>query len=163
MKWNVLQLVDCSILRPIPVTGTSSLLWLLLISHNSLLLRLMGPSVRPPQLRCVSFSSVCLPCLLVPPATFWTSMPFATLSIFPGFICDSYPSGQGFAYGFFQILSRGRYPCCSTVYFIIAYARLELSPIGGRPCWVNKMDASCSHTRCLFLTLWKGVSYDPDE
>ena len=38
-KWNVLQLIDCSVLRSIPITGTSSLLRPLLTSHSSLLLR----------------------------------------------------------------------------------------------------------------------------
>ena len=39
-------------------------------SHSSLLLRLMEPPVRPPQLRCVLFPSMYLPHLLVLPATF---------------------------------------------------------------------------------------------
>ena len=69
-KWNVLQLIDCSALRSIPITGTSSLLWLLLTSHSSLLLRLMRPPVRPPQLRCVLFPSIYLPHLPVLPAAF---------------------------------------------------------------------------------------------
>ncbi len=69
-KWNVLQLIDCSALRSIPITGTSSLLWLLLTSHSSLLLQLMEPPVRPPQLRCGFFPSMYLPLLLVLPATF---------------------------------------------------------------------------------------------
>ena len=69
-KWNVLQLIDCSPLRSIPITGTSSLLWALLTSHSSLLLRLMVPPVRPPRLRCTLFSLIYLPHLLVLPATF---------------------------------------------------------------------------------------------
>ena len=69
-KWNVLQLIDCSALRSIPITGTSSLLWLLLTSHSSLLLRLMRPPVRPPRLRCTLFPLIYLPHLLVLPATF---------------------------------------------------------------------------------------------
>ncbi len=69
-EWNVLQLIDCSALRSIPITGTSPLLWLLLTSHSSLLLRLMRPPVRPPQLRGVLFPSMYLPHLLVLPATF---------------------------------------------------------------------------------------------
>ena len=68
-KWNVLQLIDCSALRSIPITGTSSLLWLLLTSHSSLLLRLMKPPVRPPQLRCELFPSMHLPHVLVLLAT----------------------------------------------------------------------------------------------
>ena len=69
-KWNVLQLIDCSPLRSIPITGTSSLLWALLTSHSSLLLRLMRPPVRPPRLRCALFPLIHLPHLLVLPATF---------------------------------------------------------------------------------------------
>ena len=46
------------------------LLWLLLTSHSSLLLRLMEPPVRPPHLRCGLFPSMYLPHLLVLPATF---------------------------------------------------------------------------------------------
>ena len=69
-KWNVLQLIDCSPLRSIPITGTSSLLWALLTSHSSLLLRLMKPSVRSPRIRCTLFSLIHLPHLLVLPATF---------------------------------------------------------------------------------------------
>ena len=69
-KWNVLQLIDCSPLRSIPITGTSSLLWALLTSHSSLLLRLMRPPVRSPRLRCALFPLIHLPHLLVLPATF---------------------------------------------------------------------------------------------
>ena len=69
-KWNVLQLIDCLPLRSIPITGTSSLLWALLTSHSSLLLRLMRPPVRPPRLRCALFPLIYLPHLLVLPATF---------------------------------------------------------------------------------------------
>ena len=69
-KWNVLQLIDCSVLYSIPITGTSSLLRPLLTSHSSLLLRLMKPPVRPPRLRCRLFPSIYLPHLLVLPATF---------------------------------------------------------------------------------------------
>ena len=69
-KWNVLQLIDCLPLRSTPITGTSSLLWTLLTSHSSLLLRLMEPPVRPPRLRCGLFPLIYLPHLLVLPATF---------------------------------------------------------------------------------------------
>ena len=67
---SVLQLIDCSPLCSIPITGTSLLLWALLTSHSSLLLRLMEPPVRPPQLRREFFPSMYLPHLLVLPATF---------------------------------------------------------------------------------------------
>ena len=102
-KWNVLQLIDCSALRSILITGTSSLLWLLLTSHSSLLLRLTRPPVGPLRLRCALFPSMHLPHLLVLPTTFWTSVSFATLSAFPSLICGSCSSDQRFAYSFFQI------------------------------------------------------------
>ena len=63
-SWNLLQLIDCSPLRSIPITGTSSLLWARLTSHSSLLLRLMKPPVRPPQLRCKLFPFMYPPHLL---------------------------------------------------------------------------------------------------
>ncbi len=80
-KWNVLQLIDCSALRSIPITGTSSLLWLLLTSHSSLLLQLMIPPVRPPRLRCTFFPLIYPPHLLVLLATFglhlfWQTYPY---------------------------------------------------------------------------------------
>lgn len=105
----------------------------------------MRPPVRPPQLRCVFFSSMYLPHLLVLPATFWTSVPFATLSVFPSLICGSCPSGQRFAYSFFQIPSHGGHPCCSAMCFVVAYAHLGLSPIRKRPCWANKTGVPRHH------------------
>ena len=42
-----IRLLNCSALRSISITETSSLLWLRLTSHSSLLLRLMRPPVRP--------------------------------------------------------------------------------------------------------------------
>ena len=112
----------------------------------------MRPPVRPPQLRCVFFSSMYLPHLLVLPATFWTSVPFATLSVFPSLICGSCPSGQRFAYSFFQIPSHGGHPCCSAMCFVVAYAHLGLSPIRKRPCWANKtgLHTSYMESRNLF-------------
>ena len=119
-KWNVLQLIDCSALRSIPITGTSSLLWLLLTSHSSLLLRLMKPPVRPPRLRCALFPLIYPPHLLVLPATFWTSSLLADLSVFPSLICDSCPSDQEFAYSFLQIPPHNGHPCCSAIHFLVA-------------------------------------------
>ena len=58
-KWNVLQLIDCSPLRSTSITEASSLLWALLTSHSSLLLRLMRPPVRSPRLRCTLFPLIC--------------------------------------------------------------------------------------------------------
>ena len=80
-KWNVLQLFDCSVLRSIPITETSSLLCPLLTSHSSLLLRLMEPPARPPRLRCALFPLIYPPHLLVLPATFglhlfWQTYPY---------------------------------------------------------------------------------------
>ena len=132
-KWNVLQLIDCSPLRSIPITGTSSLLWALLTSHSSLLLQLMRPSVRPPHIRCTLFPSMYLPHLLVLPATFWTSVFLATLSVLPSLICGSCPSGQRFAYSFLQIPPHGGHPCCSAMRFVVAYVRSGLSPVRARP------------------------------
>lgn len=108
----------------------------------------MRPPVRPPQLRCVFFSSMYLPHLLVLPATFWTSVPFATLSVFPSLICGSCPSGQRFAYSFFQIPSHGGHPCCSAMCFVVAYAHLGLSPIRKRPCWANKTPGAVPDAQC---------------
>ena len=82
-KWNVLQLIDCSPLRSIPITGTSTLLWVLLTSHSSLLLRLMKPPVRPPRLRCALFPLIYLPHLLVLSATFGLHRFLPTYPHFP--------------------------------------------------------------------------------
>ncbi len=82
-KWNVLQLIDCSALRSIPITGTSSLLWLLLTSHSSLLLRLMRPPVRPPHLRYGLFPLIYLPHLPVLPTTFGLHRLLPTYPYFP--------------------------------------------------------------------------------
>ena len=86
---DILKLIDCSPLRSIPITETSSLLWALLTSHSSLLLRLMRPSVRPPRLRCTLFPLIYLPHLPVLPATFglrrfWPTYPhFPALYVIP--------------------------------------------------------------------------------
>lgn len=78
-------------------------------------------------------------------SNFWTSVPFATLSVFPSLICGSCPSGQRFAYSFFQIPSRGGHPCCSAMCFVVAYAHSGLTPVRECPCWANKL------TRCAKL------------
>ena len=136
-KWNVLQLIDCSPLRSIPITGTSSLLWALLTSHSSLLLRLMRPPVRPPRLRCALFPLIYPPHLLLLPATFGASLLLANLPVFRSLICDSCPSDQGFAYSFLQIPPRDGHPCCSAMYFVVAYAYSGLSPVRARPWRAN--------------------------
>ena len=75
-----------------------------------------------------------------PPATFtgtsgnfWTSSPFADLSVFPSLICGSCPSGQGFACSFLQIPPRDGHPCCLAMYFVVACAYSGLSPVRARP------------------------------
>ena len=88
----------------------------------------MKPPVRPPCIRCALFPITCLPHLPVLPATFRASSLFADLPIFPSLICSSCPSGQWFAYSFFQIPPRGGHPCCSAMYFLVARAYPELSP-----------------------------------
>ena len=68
----------------------------------------------------------------------WTLVCFATLSVFPSLICGSCPSGQRFAYSYFQIPSHDGHPCCSAMCFVVAYAHSGLSPVRKRPCWANK-------------------------
>ena len=87
---------------------------------------------------------------------FWTSVSFATLSAFPSLICGSCPSGQRFAYSFFQIPPHDGHPCCSAMYFVVVYAHSGLSPVRERPCRANKIPSSkillplgiisCGHT-----------------
>lgn len=119
--------------------------------------------MRPPQLRCVFFSSMYLPHLLVLPATFWTSVPFATLSVFPSLICGSCPSGQRFAYSFFQIPSHGGHPCCSAMCFVVAYAHLGLSPIRKRPCWANKNAPALCQMHSAGAFPFPAIYFSPDE
>ena len=75
--------VDPSVLCSTPITGASSLLWALLTSHSSLLLRLMRPPVRPPRLRRALFPLIYLPHLLVLPATFGLHRFWPTYPYFP--------------------------------------------------------------------------------
>ena len=95
-------------------------------------------------------------------SNFWTSVSFATLSVFPSLLCGSCPSGQRFAYSFFQIPPRDGHPCCSAMCFVVAYAHSGLSPVRERPCWANKIwpplaarfDASVIYLRrCRFAVL----------
>lgn len=71
-------------------------------------------------------------------SNFWTSVSLVTLSAFPSLICGFFPSGQRFAYSFFQIPSHGGHPCRSAMCFVVAYAHSGLSPVRTRPCWANK-------------------------
>lgn len=77
-------------------------------------------------------------------SNFWTSVLCATLSVFPSLICGSCPSGQRFAYSFFQIPPHDGHPCCSAMCFAVACAHSGLSPVRVRPCWANaKQGDSC--------------------
>ena len=80
-------------------------------------------------------------------SNFWTSVSFATLSVFPSLLCGSCPSGQRFAYSFFQIPPRDGHPCCSAMCFVVAYAHSGLSPVRERPCWANKNCPLESHSK----------------
>ena len=71
-------------------------------------------------------------------SNFWTLSSFADLSVFPSLICGSCPSGQGFAYSFLQIPPRDGHPCCSAMYFVVAYAYSGLAPVRARPWRANK-------------------------
>ena len=66
-------------------------------------------------------------------SNFWTSSFLADLSVFPSLICGSCSSGQGFAYSFLQIPPHDGHPCCSAMYFVVAYAYSGLSPVRARP------------------------------
>ena len=135
-KWNVLQLIDCSALRSIPITETSPLLWLLLTSHSSLLLRLMRPSVRPPQLRCVLFPSIYLPHLPVLPAAFGLQCLLPPYLYFRALYAVPVRQARGLpTYSFFQIPPHGGHPCCSAMCFAVAYAHSGLASVRERPCW----------------------------
>ena len=82
-------------------------------------------------------------------SNFWTSVSFATLSLFPSLICDFCSSGQRFAYSFFQIPPHSGHPCCLAMCFVVAYAHSGLTPVRERPCWANKKP-DCSKTVGLF-------------
>ena len=71
-------------------------------------------------------------------SNFWTSSSFSDLSALPNLICGSCPSGQGFAYSFLQIPPRDGHPCCSAMYFVVAYAYSGLSPVRACPWRANK-------------------------
>ncbi len=84
---------------------------------------------------------------------FWASSFRADLPIFPSLICGSYPSDQGFAYSFLQIPPRDGHPCCSAVYFVVAYAYSGLSPVRARPWRANKKKAAAKSARQPFLNM----------
>ena len=89
---------------------------------------------------------------------FWTLVCFATLSVFPSLICGSCPSGQRFAYSFFQIPSHGGHPCCSAMCFVVAYAHSGLSPVRKRPCWANK-NRDPAHDQSLLFCSFFSILY----
>ena len=62
-------------------------------------------------------------------SNFWTSVSFATLSVFPSLLCGSCPSGQRFAYSFFQIPPRDGHPCCSAIHFPLSGRVRDLHPL----------------------------------
>ena len=97
-------------------------------------------------------------------SNFWTSVPFATLSVFPSLICGSCPSGRRFACSFFQIPSHGGHPCCSAMCFVVAYAHSGLASVRELPCWANKTGAvrSISSRQRLFLYPFHPFSRQPD-
>ena len=68
---------------------------------------------------------------------FGASSLLADSPIFPSLICDSCPSGQGFAYSFLQIPPHDGHPCCSAMCFAVAYAHSGLSPVRARPWRAN--------------------------
>ena len=71
-------------------------------------------------------------------SNFWTSSLLADLSVFPSLVCGSCSSGQGFAYSFLQIPPHDGHPCCSALYFVVAYAYSGLSPVRARPWRANQ-------------------------
>ena len=73
-------------------------------------------------------------------SNYWTSSFLADLSVFPSLICSSCPSGQGFAYSFLQIPPHNGHPCCSAMYFVVAYAYSGLTPVRARPWRANQIE-----------------------
>ena len=71
-------------------------------------------------------------------SNFWASSLLADLPVFPSLVCGSCSSGQGFAYSFLQIPPHDGHPCCSAMYFVVAYAYSGLTPVRARPWRANK-------------------------
>ena len=137
-KWNVLQLIDCSALRSIPITGTSLLLWLLLTSHSSLLLRLMRPPVRPPQLRRSIFPLTYPPHLLVLPATFGLHLLLQTYPHFPAFYAVPVRRTKGLLTASFRFhLAVDTLAVQLCVSSLPRHTR-DFHPLDYCPCWANK-------------------------
>ena len=83
-------------------------------------------------------------------SNFWASSLLADLPVFPCLICDSCSSDQGFAYSFLQIPSHNGHPCCSAMYFVVAYAYSGLSPVRARPWRANQNRGPLRPLTCLF-------------
>ena len=85
---------------------------------------------------------------------FGASSLLADSPIFPSLICDSCPSGQGFAYSFLQIPPHDGHPCCSAMCFAVAYAHSGLSPVRACPWRANqKQRMLCCTASSAFLWL----------
>ena len=84
-------------------------------------------------------------------SNFWTSSLLADLSVFPSLLCGSCSSGQRFAYSFLQIPPRDGHPCCSAMYFVVAYAYSGLSPVRARPWRANYRKAEGDALCLTFL------------
>ncbi len=74
-------------------------------------------------------------------SNFWASSFLADLPIFPCLICGSCLSDQGFACSFLRIPPHGGHPCCSAMYFVVAYAYSGLSPVRARSWRANQKNA----------------------
>ena len=74
-------------------------------------------------------------------SNFWASSLLADLPVFPSLVCGSCSSGQGFAYSFLQIPPHDGHPCCSAMYFVVAYAYSGLTPVRARPWRANQKKA----------------------
>ena len=83
---------------------------------------------------------------------FWASSLLADLPVFPSLICGSCSSGQGFAYSFLQIPPRDGHPCCSAMYFVVAYVYSGLTPVRARPWRANQKKDSVEGKRLLTLS-----------
>ena len=93
--YESIWLLNCSVLRSVSITETSSLLWLLLTSHSSLLLRSFPP-VRPHGISRSSFL-VYLPNLPIGVTVcFWTSTLAAVLSVLWALVSGFCSSGYDF-------------------------------------------------------------------
>jgi hypothetical protein len=155
-KWNVLQLIDCSPLCSTPITGASSLLWALLTSHSSLLLRLMGPPVRPPRLRCTLFPLIYLPHLLVLPATFGLHRFWPTYPYFPALYVVPVRQAKGLLTASFRFhltmdtlavqLCTSSLPTRTRDFHPLERAHGAQTKKRGLPC-----DSPLHHSFCLFI------------